>query len=68
MDAFEFILKYPELITELKEIVKPELHPIIEEFEHKDPHDLVTPEAWFINQNQVRGFVLSLFLQQCKKR
>ena len=68
MDAFEFILKYPHYISELKEIIKPELLHVIEELECKDPHDLITPESWFINQNQARGFVLSLFLNHCKKR
>ncbi len=67
MDAFEFISKYRGYISELKELIKPELLPVLEEFESTDPHDLVTPDTCFISTTHARGYVLSLFLRTLKK-
>lgn len=38
MDAIEFIQNYPGYVSELEEIVKPELLPVIDELKSTDPH------------------------------
>ena len=65
-DAFEFIRNYPNYISELEQIVKPELLPKLEELKNTDPHDLVGPDVWFVSETQARGYVWSLFLRKCK--
>ena len=66
MDSIEFINRYQEFLKELKEIVDPKFYSILKEMEDTDPHDLVTPETWFINQHVGRGYVYSLFLKKIK--
>ena len=66
MDAFEFISNYNKYVEEIEQVIKPELLPILEELKQTDPHDLITPEAWFINEDNARGFVWRLFLIKCK--
>jgi len=63
MDAFEFVCNYYMLLEEIEQVIKPELLPVLEKLKETDPHDLITPETWFINTNQARGFVWNLFLQ-----
>ena len=67
MDAFEFVYCYNKFIEEIEQVIKPELLPVIEELKQIDPHDLITPETWFVNTNHARGFVLNLFLQHVRK-
>ena len=67
MDAFEFICNYYMFLEEIEQVIKPELLPVLEELKETDPHDLITPETWFVNTNQARGFVWSLFLQHVRK-
>ena len=66
MDAFEFIDKYNIFLKEIETVIKPELLPILEKLKNTDPHDLVSPDTWFVSSNQARGCVWSLFLQKCK--
>lgn len=66
MNAFEFIQNYPVYISELEQIVKPELICVLEELKNTDPHDLVSPDTWFVSPNQARGYVWSLFFQRCR--
>ena len=68
MDAFEFILYYPDYLDEIEQIIKPELLPIMEELREIDPHDLVTPDTWIVSELQARGFVWMIFLKEFKKR
>jgi len=63
MDAFEFISNYKKFLEEIETVIKPELLPILEELKETDPHDLITPVTWFINENNAREFVWSLFLK-----
>ncbi|MDD3014284.1 MAG: hypothetical protein PHC34_11330 [Candidatus Gastranaerophilales bacterium] len=65
MEALEFIQNYPGYINELEEVIKPELHSVLEELKNTDPHNLVGPDVWFVSENQARGFVLKLFLKKC---
>ncbi len=63
MDAIEFLLKYPEYLKEIQDVVRPELFPQLDELEKIDPHDLVSPDTWFEDGNAARGFVWGLFLK-----
>jgi hypothetical protein len=48
MDAIDFVLDYPKLLTELEEIIRPEYTHLIERLREQDPHDLVVdPEMEF---------------------
>jgi len=67
MDAFEFVMNYEKFMKEIENSIKPELLPILKNLKETDPHDLITPETWFVNTNQARGFVWNLFLQYVSK-
>ncbi len=66
MEALEFIRNYPNYISELDQVVKSELLPILEELKNIDPHDLIRPNQWFLSETQARGSVWSLFLRKCQ--
>lgn len=68
MGAFEFIQNYPRYISELEQIIKPELFPVLQKLKDTDPHDLVGPDVWFVSETQARGYVWSLFFQRCKMK
>ena len=68
MDAIEFIRNYPDYISELEQVVKPELFPVLEELKNTDPHDLISPDVWFVSETQARGYVWSLFIRKCKHK
>ena len=34
----------------------------IEELKNTDPHDIISPDCWFVSETQARGYVLNLFL------
>ena len=67
MDAFEFVYSYNIFIGEIGQVIKPELLLALEKLKETDPRDLITPETWFVNTNQARGFVWNLFLQHVRK-
>jgi len=67
MNALEFIRNYPNYISELERIIKPELLPILEKLKNTDPHDLIGPDCWFVSETQARGYVLKLFMNKCKE-
>ena len=67
MDAFEFIAQYETFIEEIENVIKPELIPTVEVLKKVDPHDLISPETFFVSTNHARGFVCSLFLKNIKK-
>jgi hypothetical protein len=64
MDAIEFITKYPEYVQEIRDVIRPELFPLVDQLAAIDPHDLVRPEAFFLSVQDGRGFVWSLFLKR----
>lgn len=66
MEAIEFIIKYPKYLEEIEGVIKPELLPVLQKLKDTDPHDLVTPEVWFVSETQARGYVFNLFLRKCK--
>ena len=67
MDAIEFVSKYENYLTEIEQVVKPEYQSAIERLRENDPHELVKPDTWFQGENNARGYVWSLFLQEIKK-
>lgn len=68
MDAIEFIRNYPAYIKELEEVVKPELINVVDELKNTDPHDLISPDVWFVSETQARGYVWSLFIRKCQDK
>lgn len=66
MDAKDFIRKYPDYISEIELVVKSEYQPLVKELKDTDPHDLITPDTWFINSTYARGYVWSKFLIKAK--
>jgi len=64
MDSIQFIERYPILAKQIQEVIRPELFPIIADLLEMDPHDLVTPETWFPNENSAYGFVWRLFMDK----
>lgn len=66
MEALEFIRNYPNYILELEQVVKPELFPVIEELKNTDPHDIISPDCWFVSGTQARGYELNLFLKKSR--
>ena len=67
MDAIEFVKNYPILVEEIEKVIKPELLPVIQEMKDLDPHEIITPDVWFVSPNQARGFVWKLFLDKCNR-
>lgn len=66
MDAIEFVNNYPKYLEEIEGVIKSDLLPILEELKNTDPHDLVSPDVWFVSETQARGYVFNLFLRKCK--
>ena len=66
MNAFEFVYSYDKFIEEIESVIKPELLFVLQKLKETDPHDLITPETWFVNTNQARGFVWNLFLKNVR--
>ena len=67
MNAISFIGYYNRFIAELEVIVKDECKPAIEVLRDQDPHDLISPDTWFTSDYCARGYVYSLFLNECRK-
>ena len=67
MDAIKFVANYEFYLEEIKSVIKPEFLPLIDELKSIDPHDLVTPDAWFQNENDARGYVWGMFVKRVKK-
>jgi hypothetical protein len=56
--------KYDDAEFKKTHDVRPELFPIIDDLLEMEPHDLVTPETWFPNENSAYGFVWRLFMDK----
>lgn len=67
MDAIEFIQNYRDYLTEIREVVKPELIPIIDELSSIDPQDFIRPDTWFPSESAAKGYVWMLFLKKVRK-
>jgi len=64
MDAIEFISNYNKFLEEIEKVIKPELLPILQNLKDTDPHDLITPNSWFVDTNHAKGFVWNLFISK----
>jgi len=62
MEAIRFVNNYEYFLNEIREVVRPELLPIIEELKEIDAHDLIRPDTWFQSEGDARGLVWSLFI------
>jgi hypothetical protein len=67
MKAIEFVMKYETYIKEIEAVVRPEFKPIIQKMLEIDPHDLITPESYFEDENHAKGFVWRIFMKKAKK-
>jgi len=64
MDSIEFVNRYNHYLSEIRDVIKPDLCPQLDEFAQIVPHDLVTPERWSPTANAARGYVWSLFVKR----
>ena len=64
MDSIKFISNYQLFIDEIRNVIRADLLPTLEEIEHIDPHDLIRPDTWFQGEGDARGFVWSLFIKK----
>lgn len=67
METIEFINNYTKYLEEIRNVIQPQLIPILVELSKIDPHDLVTPDTYFMAESHARGFVWSMFLQRAMK-
>lgn len=68
MNSIEFVNNYHMYLEEISQVVKPEYQLGIEELGQIDPHDLVTPDTWFNDENSTKGLVWKLFLLKAKEK
>ncbi len=66
MDAIEFVKRYENYLDEIRSVIRPELFPLVDELRTTDPHDLVTPETWFPDEDAAKGFIWSIFVRRVK--
>ena len=64
MKAIEFINNYEKYLDEIRNVIKPELYPILDELRETDPHDLIRPEAWFLDEDYARGYIWRMFVKR----
>jgi hypothetical protein len=67
MEAIEFISRYEKYLSEIEQMIKPELIPVMDELKEKDPHDLVRSDTFFLSESHARGFVWSLVIKKVKQ-
>ena len=67
VEAIEFVMNYESYVKQIGAVVKPEFKPIIQKMLEIDPHDLITPEAYFNHENHAQGFVWKIFIKKAKK-
>ena len=67
MDALDFVATYHEYLKEISQVIRPEYKSVLEELDNIDPHDLVRPDTFFLNESAMRGLVWSLFVKKIRK-
>lgn len=67
MEAIQFVVRYHDYLDEIKQVIKPELLPLIKELKEEDPHDLVRPDTYFLTENHARGYVWGMFIRRAKQ-
>lgn len=68
ISAIQFVSRYEQYVKEIKKVCKPKYYSIVTQMLNVDPHDLVTPKAWFSDDQAARGYVWSMFLSEAKKK
>lgn len=68
MKAIEFVNNYTSYLEILDNIVKPEYYPTLRKMYKLDPHDLVSPDSYFANDNEALGFIWQLLIEMYEKR
>ncbi len=68
VEAIEFLMNYEAYVKEIEALVRSEFKPIIQKMLEIDPHDLITPEAYFEHENDARGLVWKMFMKKAKKQ
>ena len=66
MDAMDFVWNYHDYLDEIRTIIKPEFLPILDELEI-DPHELVSPDSYFLNEDHMKGVILGIILNRIKE-
>jgi hypothetical protein len=64
VDAIEFVIRYPDYISQLEAVVKPGHLPAIKKLRALDPHDIVKPEHYFNSEAGAVGVVFRLFFEK----
>ena len=67
MEAIEFIHRYPNYVSQLEKVVKPEFEPVIKKLKALDPHNIVKPEHYFNSDAEAMGVVFKLFLKKLNR-
>lgn len=67
MNSLQFVIKYEAYINEIQQVTKTEFQPAIDALLQIDPHDLVRPDTFFLNESAARGYVWTLFLKKLPK-
>jgi hypothetical protein len=67
MEAIEFINRYPDYISQLEKVVRPEFEPVIKELKALDPHNIIRPEHYLNSDAEAIGVVFKLFLKKIIK-
>lgn len=66
MDSIEFVNRYDHYLNEIRDVIRPDLYPQLDELAQVDPHDLISPETWFSNESAARGLIWSIFVGKVK--
>lgn len=63
MTAIQFIEQYTKILEEIDHLIHPDCYPAMRVMYCIDPHDLITPNAYFANREHARGFVATLLMK-----
>ncbi len=63
LNAMQFTEQYTAIVEEFDHIAHPDTYPAIRQLYCIDPHDLISPEACFVDMSHARGFVATLLMK-----
>lgn len=66
MDAMDFVWNYHDYLNEIRLLIKPEYLPILDELD-MDPHELVSPDSYFLNEEHMKGVILVMIMRRIKE-
>lgn len=67
MESIEFIRNYQSYVDEISQVVNPKYKSVLNDLKLNDPHNLVSPDTWFQNENCAKGLVWNLFIRNIDK-